>query len=72
MSDIDKDQGSGADRGPNDAPVDSDKSDTEGHAFMIDPTTARQLSRARSADVERDARDRQRTKEARPNRQRGS
>jgi hypothetical protein len=32
---------------------------------MIDPTTARQLARAKEQDVDRAARDRQRQKEAR-------
>ncbi|MDQ3553528.1 MAG: hypothetical protein M3395_03845 [Chloroflexota bacterium] len=39
--------------------------DTEGHSLMVDPTTARQLSRAKEQDVDRAARDRQRQKEAR-------
>lgn len=39
--------------------------DTEGHSLMIDPTTARQLSRAKEQDVDRAARDRQRAKETR-------
>ncbi|HET7676803.1 MAG TPA: hypothetical protein VFK38_03050 [Candidatus Limnocylindrales bacterium] len=43
--------------------------DTEGHAFLLDPTTARQLARERGASLEREARERARRKEARPNRQ---
>ncbi len=39
--------------------------DTEGHSLMLDPTTARQLARAKEQDVDRAARDRQRQKEAR-------
>ncbi len=42
--------------------------DTEGHMLQLDPNTARNLARARSADVDRDARERQLRKEARPNR----
>ena len=42
--------------------------DTEGHMLQLDPNTARNLARARSADLDRDLRDRQRQKEARPNR----
>ncbi len=39
--------------------------DTEGHSLMIDPTTARQLSRAKEQDIDRAARERQRQKDAR-------
>ncbi|MBA2569912.1 MAG: hypothetical protein H0V04_01890 [Chloroflexi bacterium] len=39
--------------------------DTEGHSLMLDPTTARQLARAKDQDVDRASRDRQRQKEAR-------
>jgi hypothetical protein len=39
--------------------------DTEGHSLLVDPASARQLSRARDQDVERQARDRQRQREAR-------
>ncbi len=39
--------------------------DTEGHSMMVDPTTARQLARAKEQDVDRSARERQRQKEAR-------
>lgn len=42
--------------------------DTEGHMLQLDPNTARNLARARSAEIDRDMRDRQRQKEARPNR----
>jgi len=43
--------------------------DAEGHMFLPnDPATARSLAQGRSADIERELRDRQRQKEARPNR----
>lgn len=50
------------------APVQPEGEDTEGHMLHLDPNTARNLARARSADVDRELRDRQRQKEARPNR----
>jgi hypothetical protein len=55
---------------PDESAIDQPKSDddAEGHMFNIDPSTARQLSRVRSADADREARERQRQKEARPNR----
>jgi hypothetical protein len=43
--------------------------DTEGQSFLVDPHSARQVSRDRSAELERAARDRARQKEARPNKQ---
>ena len=43
--------------------------DVEGHSFLIDPHSARQVSRDRSADLERALRERARAKEARPNKQ---
>jgi len=43
--------------------------DVEGQSFLIDPHSARQVSRDRSAEVERQARERARQKEARPNKQ---
>ncbi len=43
--------------------------DVEGHSFLIDPHSARQVSRDRSAELERAVRDRARQKEARPNKQ---
>ena len=47
----------------------SESEDTEGHMFLPnDPSTARSLAQGRSADVEREMRERQRQKEARPNR----
>lgn len=46
-----------------------DESDTEGHAFLVDPISTRQIARDRAAEIEREARERQRRKEARPNRQ---
>jgi hypothetical protein len=43
--------------------------DTEGHLFLPnDPGTARSLSQGRSSEIEREVRERQRQKEARPNR----
>ncbi len=45
--------------------------DTEGHSMLMDPTTALRLARARSADLQREARDNRRAKEARPNRAKG-
>lgn len=42
--------------------------DTEGHMFQLDPSTSRHLAKSRSADIERELRERQRQKEARPNR----
>lgn len=52
---------------PAEQPPQSD--DVEGHGYMLDPIMARQLSRDRSAEVERASRDRARQKEARPNKQ---
>jgi hypothetical protein len=50
-------------------PVEPADEDAEGHMFLPnDPGTARTLSQGRSADVEREMRERQRQKEARPNR----
>ena len=43
--------------------------DVEGHGYMLDPIMARQLSRDRSAEMERASRERARQKEARPNKQ---
>ena len=49
-----------------------DESDTEGHGILTDPGLAAQLSRNRSAEIEREARARQRRNEAKPPRnQRG-
>jgi len=42
--------------------------DTEGHMFQPDLGTSRHLAKSRSADIEREMRERQRQKEARPNR----
>jgi hypothetical protein len=50
---------------PDEAP---ETDETEGHMMSIDPGTARALAQARSADLQREARERQRQKEARPNR----
>jgi hypothetical protein len=42
--------------------------DTEGHMFInMDPGTSRGIAKGRSAEIEREMRDRQRAKEARPN-----
>ena len=49
-----------------DAPPADDESDTEGHGLLTDPILAQQLSRSRSADIERQAKERQRRNEARP------
>ena len=38
--------------------------DVEGHNMWIGPTVSRDLARSRSKDVEREARERQRAKEA--------
>ena len=43
--------------------------DVEGHGYMLDPIMARQMSRDRSAELERTSRERARQKEARPNKQ---
>jgi hypothetical protein len=51
---------------PEEAP---ETEDAEGHMFLpSDPGTARALAQGRSADIQREARERQRQKEARPNR----
>jgi hypothetical protein len=42
--------------------------DTEGHMFQPDLGTSRHLAKSRSAEIEREMRERQRQKEARPNR----
>ena len=42
--------------------------DTEGHMYQPDLGTSRHLAKARSADIERELRERQKQKEARPNR----
>jgi hypothetical protein len=39
--------------------------DVEGHNLWISPSTGRDLARGRNADIERQARERQRAKEAR-------
>ncbi len=41
--------------------------DVEGHSFMIHPSTSQELARYKNADLERQARQRQLAKEARPN-----
>jgi hypothetical protein len=43
--------------------------DVEGHGYLLDSITARQMSRDRSTELERVARERARQKEARPNKQ---
>jgi hypothetical protein len=42
--------------------------DTEGHGLLIDAATASGIQRGRSQEIERQARERQQAKEARPNR----
>ena len=44
--------------------------DVEGHTFLIHPSTSQELARYKSADLERQARQRQLAKEARPNKNR--
>ncbi len=46
-----------------------DEGDVEGHNFGLHPTIARELARYKQADIEREARQRQLAKEARPNKQ---
>ena len=46
----------------------ADEDDVEGHGFLTDSSTAREVSRTRNADIERQLRERERRKEARPNR----
>ena len=49
-----------------------DDADTEGHGLLTDPGMAAQLSRSRSAEIEREARERQRRNAAKQGRnQRG-
>ena len=48
---------------------DTQTDDVEGHVYMLDPIMARQMTRDRSAEVERASRERARQKEARPNKQ---
>lgn len=46
--------------------ADHDKtSDTEGHSMMINPGAGRDLARGRAKEIEREAKNRQREKEAR-------
>jgi len=45
------------------------QTDVEGHGYMLDPMMARQMTRDRSAELERVSRERARQKEARPNKQ---
>jgi hypothetical protein len=47
----------------------TEAADVEGHSFLTDPHLARQISRDRSSELERAARERARQKEARPNKQ---
>jgi hypothetical protein len=42
----------------------ADEQDVEGHSLMINPTMAGDLARVRSKDIERQARERSRAKEA--------
>ena len=41
--------------------------DVEGHSFLMHPSTGQELARYKNADLERQARQRQLAKEARPN-----
>ena len=41
-----------------------DEQDVEGHSMWLDPNLARDVARIRSKDVEREARERNRAKEA--------
>jgi hypothetical protein len=45
-----------------------DGDDTEGHGLLIDAATASGIQRGRQQEIERQARERQQAKEARPNR----
>jgi hypothetical protein len=49
----------------------NEATDAEGHMFLSDTNASREIAKARSAEVERAARDRRLQKEARPNRQNG-
>jgi hypothetical protein len=51
-----------------DEPKQDEEKDAEGHMFQPDLGTSRHLAKSRSAEIEREMRDRQRQKEARPNR----
>jgi hypothetical protein len=48
--------------------VEPTEDDTEGHMMLIDQGASQRLAKSRSAEIERELRDRQRQKEARPNR----
>ena len=50
--------------------IDGGEEDVEGHSFLIHPSTSQELARYKSADLERQARQRQLAKEARPNKNR--
>jgi hypothetical protein len=45
-----------------------DGDDTEGHNLWISPSVSREMANSRSRDIEREARERQRAKEARERR----
>lgn len=51
--------------------LDTDEEDTEGHSLSMNPTIADQLSRARTGELERDARRRSLEREAREGQRRG-
>ena len=51
-------------QGPNAPDERQQGEDVEGHNMWIGPTVSRDLARSRSKDVEREARERQRAKEA--------
>jgi len=42
----------------------SDEKDVEGHSMILDPTVMSDMARSRSKDLEREARERNRAKEA--------
>jgi len=44
------------------------EADVEGHNMWISPTVGREVARGRNAEIEREARDRQRAKEAKKDR----
>jgi hypothetical protein len=67
---VDKEPREVAPGGP-DAAVEEPEDDTEGHFLLPDSGAARILATSRSQDIEREIRERQREKQARPNDKRG-
>lgn len=45
-------------------PAEQDEDDVEGHNLWMNPSASREMTASRSRDIEREARDRQRAKEA--------